>query len=150
VLAAAGLVRLGLDAEIAELLPPDRFPPSPGQGAMGVQIRADDPELRELLAVVHDPATAAAVEAERTLLAELRGGCSVPIGAHAEVIGREVRLVGQVTALDGSWFVRLEAHGSADVAGDVGRQLAQDLLAKGADGILADVRASDTSPTSDR
>lgn len=144
-LAAAGLVRLGLEAEIGELLPTGQFPPSPGQGAMGIQVRADDSELRELLAVVDDPSTAASVEAERSLLAELRGGCSVPIGAHAEVIGQDVHLVGQVTALDGSWFVRLEADGAVDVAGDVGRQLARDLLANGADRILSDVRANEAS-----
>ena len=145
VLAAAGLVRLGLDGEIRELLSTAEFPPSPGQGAMGIQARADDGDLREVPAVVHDPGTAAAVQAERTLLAELRGGCSVPIGAHADVDGAQLRLVGQVTALDGSWFVRLETTGQADAAGDVGRQLAHDLLAKGADGILADVRAADVS-----
>jgi hydroxymethylbilane synthase len=150
VLAAAGLVRLGLDGEIGELLDPSVFPPSPGQGALGVQVRADDHELRETLAVVHDPDAAAAVDAERSLLAELRGGCSVPIGAYAEVTGGQLRLVGQVTALDGSWFVRLEAEGSVGVAGAVGRQLARDLLAKGADGILAEVRAGDASSLPDR
>lgn len=70
--------------------------------------------------------------------------------AYAEVDGDEVHLVGQVTALDGSWFVRLEADGPADATGDVGRQLAQDLLAKGADGILGDVRAGEASPPADR
>jgi hydroxymethylbilane synthase len=117
---------------------------------MGIQVRAADSGLREMLAVVHDQDTAAAVEAERSLLAELRGGCSVPIGAHAEVAGGEVHLVGQVTALDGSWFVRLEARGPANAAGDLGRELARDLLAKGADGILADVRAGEAAPTTDR
>jgi hydroxymethylbilane synthase len=148
VLAVAGLVRLGLDGEIGERLSAEEFPPSPGQGALGVQVRADDAEVRELLAAVHDPAAGAAVEAERSLLAELRGGCSVPIGAYAGVDGAQLRLVGQVTALDGGWFVRLEATGRADAAGDIGRQLAHDLLAKGADGILAQVRSADGPPPS--
>lgn len=142
VLAVAGLVRLGLDGEIGERLSAEEFPPSPGQGALGVQVRADDAEVREMLSAVHDLNAAAAVEAERSLLAALRGGCSVPIGAYASVDGGQLRLVGQVTALDGSWFVRLEATGHAEAAGDVGRQLAHDLLAKGADSILADVRSA--------
>lgn len=151
VLAAAGLLRLGLDGEINERLPTDAFPPSPGQGAMGIQVRADDGELRDLLAVVHDEASAAAVTAERTMLAELRGGCSVPIGAHGTVVDGQVRLVGQVTALDGSWFVRLEREGPVAEADQVGRQLARDLLAKGADGILEDVRGPEQAqPQTDR
>ena len=140
VLAVAGLVRLGLDGEIGERLSAEEYPPSPGQGALGVQVRADDLEVQEMLSAVHDPAAAAAVEAERSLLAELRGGCSVPIGAYASVDGTQLRLVGQVTALDGTWFVRLETTGHPDTAGDIGRQLAHDLVAKGADNILADVR----------
>lgn len=142
ILAVAGLVRLGLDGEIGERLSADVFPPSPGQGALGVQVRADDTEVREMLSAVHDPGAAAAVEAERSLLAELQGGCSVPIGAYGSVDGEQLRLIGQVTALDGRWFVRLEATGPASAAGNVGRLLAHDLLAKGADGILAEVRST--------
>ncbi len=142
VLAVAGLVRLGLAGEIGERLSAEEFPPAPGQGALGVQVRADDSDVREMLAAVHDPGAGAAVEAERSLLAALRGGCSVPIGAYASVDGTQLRLVGQVTALDGSWFVRLEATGHPEAAGNIGRQLAHDLLAKGADSILAEVRST--------
>jgi hydroxymethylbilane synthase len=82
-LAAAGLHRLGLAGRITEYLDPELFLPAPGQGALAIQVRADDPEMRTALAPLHDPETARAIEAERHLLAALGGGCSVPCGALA-------------------------------------------------------------------
>lgn len=79
VLAAAGLHRLGLDHETTELLPLKTCPPSPGQGALGIQIREDDHDLQSLLRAVGDPAVEAQVQAERAMLAELQGGCTAPI-----------------------------------------------------------------------
>ena len=83
ILAASGLRRLGLDDAISELLDPAVFPPSPGQGALAVQVRAGDRELLEMLNAFGDPDADAAVRAERAVLAELHGGCSVPVGALA-------------------------------------------------------------------
>src|SRR6202021_3761799 len=83
ILAASGLRRLGLDDAITELLDPALFPPSPGQGALAVQVRAGDRELLEMLNSFGDPDADAAVRAERALLAGLHGGCSVPVGALA-------------------------------------------------------------------
>ncbi|MEK8170734.1 hypothetical protein NKH77_17595 [Streptomyces sp. M19] len=105
VLAAAGLRRLGLDHAIGELLPLDQFPPSPGQGALGIQVRTDEPSapLREILSTVGDVAVDAEVRAERALLAELHGGCSVPVGAYGETLpDGELTLFGQVSSLDGN------------------------------------------------
>ena len=101
VLAASGLRRLGLDDAITELLCPSEFPPSPGQGAMAVQVRASDRELLEMLNSFGDPDVDAAVRAERALLAELHGGCSVPAGAYAVVAGGVLALSAQLTSLDG-------------------------------------------------
>src|SRR5260370_37515881 len=83
ILAASGLRRLGLDDAITELLDPSLFPPSPGQGALAVQVRATDQELLTMLNAFGDPDADAAVKAERALLAELHGGGPVPLGASA-------------------------------------------------------------------
>ena len=87
ILAAAGLHRLGLADAITEYLPPDRFVPPPGQGAMAVEIRADDARMTALAAAAHHPPTAAAVAAERAFLSILGGGCQVPVGAYADYAG---------------------------------------------------------------
>ena len=101
ILAASGLRRLGLDDAITELLDPALFPPSPGQGALAVQVRAADRELLEMLNAFGDPDADAAVRAERALLGELHGGCSVPVGAYATRSGGVLTLSAQVTSLDG-------------------------------------------------
>lgn len=140
VLAAAGLRRLGLADRITELLPLDDFPPSPGQGAMGIQLRAADTELWEMLNFYGDPAADAAVRAERALLAELHGGCSVPVGAYAMPSGDELKLTAQVTSLDGTQRVFASATG-AD-AQLLGETLAHTMLEQGAEAILRQIRAT--------
>jgi hydroxymethylbilane synthase len=140
VLAAAGLRRLGLEDSITELLPLDNFPPSPGQGAMGIQLRATDTELVEMLDSYGDSATNAAVIAERALLATLHGGCSVPVGAYAVLSGDKLKLTAQVTSLDGTQRVFGSATG-AD-AQLLGETLAHTLLEKGAEAILGQIRVT--------
>jgi hydroxymethylbilane synthase len=143
VLPVAALTRLGLDGEISEPLAVDEFPPAPAQGALGVLARSADTELGDLLAAVHDPATAAAVEAERALQAGLHDGHGYPIGGHARIDGDRLRIIGQVTAPDGSQLARQHAAGRVDEAAALGRRLAADLLALGAGQILADIRPDD-------
>jgi hydroxymethylbilane synthase len=138
VLAAAGLERLGLAGSITELLPLDEFPPAPGQGAMGIQVRAADTELLEMLSSYGDPVSDAAVAAERALLAELHGGCSVPVGAYAAVSGTGLVLTAQVTSLDGTRRVSGSAAGASPE--QLGRDLAATLLEDGAAAILGDIR----------
>lgn len=139
VLAAAGLRRLGLDDAITELLPLADFPPSPGQGAMGIEVRAADTELLEMLSSYGDPVTEAAVTAERALLAELHGGCSVPVGAYAEPSAGGLTLLAQVTSLDGARQVAGTATGADPRR--LGAELAAQLLDQGADTILREIRA---------
>jgi hydroxymethylbilane synthase len=138
VLAASGLRRLGLDEAITELLDPAVFPPSPGQGALAVQVRAGDRELLEMLNSYGDADAEAAVRAERALLGELHGGCSVPVGAYAACAGGVVALSGQVTSLDG----RRQVTGTVTCADPVaaGAELAGLLRARGADAILDEIR----------
>ncbi|MGQ0773325.1 MAG: hydroxymethylbilane synthase [Pseudonocardiales bacterium] len=139
VLAAAGLRRLGLEGSIAELLPLDDFPPSPGQGAIGIQLRATDTELLAMLNSYGDPTADAAVRAEKALLAKLHGGCSVPVGAYAVPSRDGLKLTAQVTSLDGTQRVFASATG-AD-AQMLGETLACTMLERGAEAILRQIRA---------
>jgi len=140
VLAAAGLRRLGLEDSITELLPLDDFPPSPGQGAMGIQLRATDTELLVMLNSYGDPAADAAVRAEKVLLAKLHGGCSVPVGAYAVPSRDGLKLTAQVTSLDGTQRVFASATGAdAEILGET---LACTLLERGAEAILRQIRLS--------
>ena len=138
VLAAAGLRRLGLDDAITELLDTDLFPPSPGQGALAVQVRAADRELLEMLSSYGDPAADAAVRAERALLAELHGGCSVPIGAYAIRNSAGLAMNAQVTSLDGRQ--RVTAAATGDDPEHLGVHLAAVLLERDAEEILREIR----------
>ena len=140
ILARAGLSRLGRAAEATEILDPMLMLPAPAQGALAVECRDDDGELLDLLATLDDPATRAAVTAERALLADLEAGCSAPVAALAEVAegdhGEEIYLRGAVFSHDGRLSVRLSRTGTPADAEEVGRLLAADLLAEGADSVL--------------
>lgn len=140
VLARAGLTRLGRGGEATEILDPLLMLPAPAQGALAVECRADDGELLELLAALDDPGTRAAVTAERALLAELEAGCSAPVAALADIAtgdaGDEIYLRGAVFSPDGRFGVRLSGTGTLAEADQVGRRLAADLLAEGADSVL--------------
>lgn len=139
ILAASGLRRLGLDDEITELLDPALFPPSPGQGALAVQVRAADAELLEMLNSFGSVEADEEVRAERAVLAGLHGGCSVPVGAHAiRGDGGELAINAQVTSLDGTRTVTGSVFGADPEA--VGRDLATLLKDRGADAILDEIR----------
>jgi hydroxymethylbilane synthase len=140
ILAASGLRRLGLDDAITELLDPSVFPPSPGQGALAVQVRAGDGELLEMLNAFGDPDADATVRAERALLAQLHGGCSVPVGALAVRRDGVLSLHAQVTSLDGLDRVAGTATGTDPEA--TGTALATTLRERGADTILDRIRAT--------
>jgi len=136
VLAAAGLSRLGIAPDHAEELSLGEMVPAPGQGALAVQTRADD-AIREVVAGLDDQGSRLAFEAERQLVALLGGGCSLPLGAYAEVAGRKLRLIAVVLRPDGSDAVRAEAE--AEAAEVAARLVADELRAGGADRILREV-----------
>jgi len=138
ILAASGLRRLGLDDSITELLDPAAFPPSPGQGALAVQVRAADRELLDMLNAFGDADADAAVRAERALLGELHGGCSVPVGAYATRSAGVLTLSGQVTSLDGRRRVTGTVTGTDPAVAGAG--LAGLLRARGANAILDEIR----------
>lgn len=131
VLAYAGLVRIGRLDAVTQVFEADEMLPAPGQGALAVECRADDADLAALLASVDDPASRAATTAERALLAALQAGCLAPVGAYAA--GTDVvRLHGIVVAADGGTALRGTAEGPAAEAERLGRELAEDLLRRGA------------------
>lgn len=134
ILAAAGVLRLGLEDHITQFLPLDVMLPAPGQGALAIQQRADDQETRDLLMAINDQATHLAVRAERTFLAALGGGCSLPVGALASVDETEISLRGVVAASDGSDILKVSGVGNDPVA--LGKMLAQRALDEGADDLL--------------
>jgi len=137
VLAVAGLRRLGLEGRITEVLPPEVSLPAVGQGALALEARVADAETCTRAGALEDPPTRIAVDAERAFLARLEGGCTVPLGGHAVVEGDEVWLRGFVGAPDGSELVRGERRGPTTEAPELGRALAEDLLGRGADRLLA-------------
>lgn len=137
VLARAGLARLGRLERATEVIEPVQMLPAPGQGALAVECREDDPRLTALLAGLDDPDTRAAVTAERALLAELEAGCSAPVGALAEVSEEldgslVLSLRAFVGALDGTVELRRSLVGPYDRPDELGRELARTLLADGA------------------
>jgi hydroxymethylbilane synthase len=139
ILARAGVERLGLGAHITEILSADLLLPAPGQGAIGIEIRHGDARVQGLLAGLQDPATRAAVDAERAFLRALGGGCQVPVGALASVSGANLCLDGMVADPDGARLLRGTRTGRSDDAESVGDGLAQELIRLGAAEILAGV-----------
>jgi len=142
ILAAAGLKRLGLEERITTLLTPEESLPAVGQGALGLECRAEREDLGELLAPLNHHATALCVTAERAFSRALAGSCNVPLGGFAEVSGGRMRLRGFVGAPDGSRLVRGELEAPADDAPALGHALAEKLRAQGADEILAALEKS--------
>jgi hydroxymethylbilane synthase len=140
IMAAAGLRRLGLAERITAYLDPPDWLPAPGQGAVAVESRRDDPAVDELLAPLDDPDARAETDAERTLLATLQGGCLVPVGARALVHGDAIGLHALVARSDGSLVVRGEGTAARDAAGELGARVANDLLERGAAEIVAEYR----------
>lgn len=126
VLAVAGLERLGLAGEVAEILDPAQMTPAVGQGALGLEVRRADRATAEALAPFHDEAAAAAVEAERTLLKTLGGGCAIPLGAHAAAAGDCLRLLATAPTAAGR-LVRAERTGPPAEAAALGAHVATEL-----------------------
>lgn len=142
VLAAAGLARLGLSHEATELLPVDTVLPAPGQGALAIEVHAAvEPDLLTSLQQLDDPASRAATEAERALLATLEAGCSAPVGAYAAYLmpgssRPQIHLRAGVYA--DTRAVHMSVTGSASAANELGSKLADRLLAAGAAGLLSE------------
>jgi len=138
-LSKAGLDRLGLSQRISEVLAPDVSMPAVGQGAIAVESRLKDTEAADILAHLDDAETRTAVIAERALLAALRGGCQVPMGAWARIERGELVLDACVCSVDGLQYVKQRATAPPDQAAQLGEHMARLLIDAGAQSILEEV-----------
>lgn len=136
ILAAAGLMRLGLRERIRECLSPEKILPAIGQGAIGIECREDDVRIQTLIAPLNDEETHQRVLAERAINRRLGGGCQVPIAGFAQIKGQKLELQGLVGEIEGKQILRSHLSGSPQEAELLGDALAQDLLAKGAEPLL--------------
>ncbi len=139
VLASAGLIRLERRARISVPLPVPACIPAPGQGIIAIEMRAGDDRVAPLVASIDDAPSRAALDAERTVVIRLGGGCQMPIGAFADVVDGALEMMAIVLSLDGARALRAESRGLMTEANGVGAAAADDLLAQGAGEILADV-----------
>jgi len=145
VVAAAGLVRMGWEGRISDIIPPEISLPAVGQGALGVEMRSDDEEAHTLFQPLTCTATQAAVTAERTFLARLQGGCQVPIAAWATVDDSRLCLRGMISDIDGLTLLQGERWGLVHAPEQVGTVLAEELLQRGGEAILRDIYGSTRS-----
>lgn len=147
ILAAAGLKRLGLEAPRMRALGPDLFLPAVGQGALGIECRAERRDIVDMLAFLEHRPTRVCVEAERAFLAGMEGGCQAPIAGHAVMRGPDAfHLEGLAAELDGSHMLRRSVAGEADAPEAAGLSLARALLDDGAADILARLYAAPLNP----
>ena len=136
ILASAGLKRLGMAKRITQTLPVSVSLPAVGQGAIGIECRIDDAEINEMLKALHDKTTGLCVTAERAMNTRLNGGCQVPIAGFAVFEDGQIFMRGLVGNPDGTVLYRAEQTGPSDQVENIGRMIAEDLLAQGADKIL--------------
>ena len=137
ILAAAGLIRLELGHRIRQFITPEQSIPAVGQGALGIEISSSRPDLIAVLAPLNHADTQVCVEAERGMSRTLAGSCTVPLGAYATCEGENIRITGFVASVDGQQMLVETATGSRQQAEALGQKLAAQLIAQGADKILA-------------
>jgi hydroxymethylbilane synthase len=142
IVAAAGLIRMGWAERISDIIPTDICLPAVGQGALGVEMRADDDQAQALFTPLASQATEAAITAERSFLAHLQGGCQVPIAALATVEGEKLWLRGMLSSVDGLTVLRDERWGTLHTPARLGAELAEALVQRGGDAILRQIDES--------
>jgi hydroxymethylbilane synthase len=142
VLAAAGVKRLNLEHKITEYLKPNIVLPAIGQGALCIETRNEDPIVGPLIQSIDHAPTRVVVKAERAFLNRLEGGCQVPIAGHGTISQNQFILTGLVAEVDGSRLIRAEKSGPVQSAEAVGIDLAEELLARGADRILKKLKST--------
>ena len=139
ILAAAGLIRMGWENKISEIISPEILLPAMGQGAVGIETRKHDVDNQILLADMDDENTHLALDAERAVVARLEGGCNVPIGAFATIEGDEMTLRGLVASLDGKTLYKKELKGIKVKAVALGNEMGNALLDMGGDKIMQEI-----------
>jgi hydroxymethylbilane synthase len=142
ILAAAGLIRLGWDDRITEIIAPEILLPAMGQGAVGIETRKNDVDNQILLADIDDEETHYALDAERALVSQLEGGCNVPIGSFATLNGDQITLKGLVASLDGKIMYKKELTDLKTNAVALGRKMGNELIEMGADRIMQEIKSN--------
>ncbi len=142
IVAAAGMQRMGWAHRISEAIPVEVMLPSVGQGALGIEARSDDTEIKNVLSCLHHPQTWVEVSAERAFLRALGGGCQAPVAAYAKVEGGILHIRGLVGSPNGCEMIRDELCGDCKQAESLGRQLADGILLRGGHRILEEVYRS--------
>jgi hydroxymethylbilane synthase len=139
ILAAAGLRRMNWEGQVSEFFDPETMVPAIGQGALAVETREGDARVRRAVSPLDHPPTRVSVLAERAFLRRLEGGCQVPIGGLARIRGEKLSLTGLVAGVDGRRVVKGKVEGPLEKNTELGVQLAEDLLGRGAEEILREV-----------
>jgi hydroxymethylbilane synthase len=136
ILAAAGLKRLGLQDRIRSYFSPEESLPAAGQGVLGIECRSGDERVLPLIMPLNHADSAVCVAAERAMCTRLGGGCQAPVAAYANIINHKLQLRGLVGKVDGTLLLRAENTGALAAANEIGMQIAEDLIAQGAEEIL--------------
>ncbi len=142
ILAAAGITRMGWADRITHYIEADQMVSAVGQGAIGIEVRADDAFMADVMTRIADPETMACVTAERVVMRTLEGGCQVPIGAYARIVGRHMHMDAVVGSVDGATIIRYALEGEATEPEMLGAAMVDRLLDLGAGEVLAEVRAA--------
>ena len=140
IVACAGLNRLGLADKISAILPPREFLPAPAQGALAVQIRAADTELAEIVSKINDTDSRITVEAERTILTSMHGGCSIPLGVYSQISGDNITIDAMLSDVEGKKYINRSKTSRINEANSCAEKLAQEMLAGGGREILDQIR----------
>ncbi|MBI5020469.1 MAG: hydroxymethylbilane synthase [Ignavibacteriales bacterium] len=142
ILANAGVMRLGFSNRIAQIITTDKILPAVGQGALGIEIRSEDAELKSILAPLVSEATTYSTLAERAFLRTLEGGCQVPIGAYARIKQNKLVFDGMIGSLNGKKILRGTIHGEPTECESIGNELAKSLFDSGGKEILGSIRTA--------
>ncbi|BBE19738.1 porphobilinogen deaminase [Aquipluma nitroreducens] len=145
IMAAAGLQRLGLEQYITEIIDPEVIMPAVSQGAIAIETRLNDPEVDELMEKLNHLNTWNTVVAERAFLAHLEGGCQVPLGCYSRVENGTLNMSGFVSSIDGKQYIREDVSGEMTNGADLGVQMAEKMLEKGAKEILDQIKSSNNT-----
>jgi hydroxymethylbilane synthase len=139
VVAAAGMKRMGWEESVSQFIPVEVMVPSPGQGALGIELRKDDEEIRDIVSFLNHSSSSIEVMAERAFLTQLGGGCQVPIAAFGKKQDDELILRGLVGSLDGRIIVDDEVRGSSNDWEELGKILAERISSRGGRAILDEI-----------
>jgi len=142
VVASAGLNRLGLADKISAVLRPEEFLTAPGQGALAVQVRAEDTELAELVSQLDDEPTRIETQAERYVLAAMHGGCSIPLGVYARITGDHLTIDAMIADIDGKNLIKRSGSSPVNQSKACAQKLAEELLEAGGREILEQIKNS--------